>query len=159
MLEQIKKSYTNFYFCKRHLRENKEFIIKAININYLILTLIDEKLRYDYDILFAAVRKNAVTLLYVNHKISDIDFYQKCIDINPKSILYVPDVLQIKNALKAIKYDHKLFSLLPRESTRHRGVVITAINTNPNFNFDKKIQEYKYFGISICNFVQILKFF
>ena len=166
-LNMIKKSYTNFYFLPKKLRENIDFIIKAVNINYLVLTLIkDERLRNNENILINAVKNNFNTMHYIKD-IKNDEFYQKCIDVNVKAIIHTPYSIKnkIENIIKLVEYNYKYLHLFSYKSKNIRKVFIKFcknydFNNSIYLNLSKYNKDYKYNKLfNINNFINIvLKF-
>ena len=154
-MEKIKESYVNYYDLPKEIRRDKNFILEAVKINYLILTIID--IPIDNDIIHAAVYNNEKALLY--YRGNDLTFYEKCMKQNPKSIIFCPKILQnnFQYCSGALKSDQNIYHLLPLKIRNKRNLYV-KYEKNKIWDSFQKNSDYKCKNYSkIISFGNILK--
>jgi hypothetical protein len=95
ILKAIQIDYIIFYFISDELKKDKNFILKAIKINFGIFQFVDDELKNDKNFILDSIRINFHIFFYVNNELkNDKDFILKAIQIDSKIFKYINDELK-----------------------------------------------------------------
>ena len=95
ILKAIQIDYTIFNYINDKLKEDKDFILKAIQINFQIFQFVHELKKDDENFILESISINSNIFFYVNDQLkNNRDFVFKAIQIAPNIFKYVGDELK-----------------------------------------------------------------
>ena len=114
------------------LKQNKEFILKVMEINGLALEFVDESFKNDKDIVLAAVRQNGLALKFASPELQkDEDVVLAAIQQNAFAIEFAPELQSNKMiALVTVRLDGRAAFFLADALQNDSEVMLEAWNQN-----------------------------
>ena len=120
---EIIKNYEDIglTYASDRLKSDKEFILKAIEIDHWAFEYIDSKLQNDKNFVLEAVKRNAFVLLAADKKFCNDD----------------------EIVLAAVKQDGKVLEYVDERFKRNKNIVLEAIKSSPEaiFFVDEKLKK------------------